>query len=117
MKRNERIEVYFYRTSAGREPVREFLQTLSDEEKKIIGTDIKVVQWRWPTGEPLVKNLGNSVYEIRSTLKNRIARVLFSQIGDKLVLLHSFIKKTQKTDDKDIKMAIKRLKEVLNEKK
>ena len=116
MKRNKRIEVYFYRTSAGNEPVREFLQALSDEEKKIIGTDIKVVQWRWPTGEPLVKNLGNSVYEIRSTLKNRIARVLFSQIGDKLVLLHSFIKKTQKTDDNDIKKAIKRLKEVLNEK-
>ena len=116
MKRSERIEVFFYCTTTGKEPVREFLQALSDEEKKIIGTDIKVVQWRWPTGEPLVKKLSASIYEIRSTLKNRIVRILFSQVSDKLVLLHSFVKKTQKTDEKDIKMAIKRLKEVLNEK-
>lgn len=87
-----------------------------DRRKENIGTDIKVVQWRWPTGEPLVKKLNASIYEIRSNLKNRIARILFSQVSDKLVLLHSFIKKTQKTDEKDIKLAIKRLKEVLNEK-
>ncbi len=116
MKRNDSIAVNFYCTASGREPAREFLQSLSDEEKKIIGTDLKVVQWRWPTGEPLVKNLGNSIYEVRSTLKNRIARILFAQVGNCLVLLHAFIKKTQKTDDKDIKLAIKRLKEVENEK-
>ena len=74
-----------------------------------------VVQWRWPVGEPLVKNLGKSIYEVRSTLKNRIVRILFAQVFDKLVLLHAFIKKTQKTDDKDIKLAIKRLKEIENE--
>ena len=86
------------------------------EEKKIVGTDLMVVQWRWPVGEPLVKNLGKSIYEVRSTLKNRIVRILFAQVFDKLVLLHAFIKKTQKTDDKDIKLAIKRLKEIENEK-
>ena len=53
---------------------------------------------------------------MRSTLKNRIVRILFAQVFDKLVLLHVFIKKTQKTDDKDIKLAIKRLKEIENEK-
>lgn len=116
MKRNERIEIFFYMTGSGKEPVREFFLELSDDEKKIIGTDLKVVQWRWPTGEPLVKNLGHSIFELRSTLKNRIARVLFSQHQDKLILLHAFVKKTQKTDDKDIKLAIKRLKEIQNEK-
>ena len=75
-----------------------------------------VVQWRWPVGEPLVKNLGKSIYEVRSTLKNRIVRIVFAQVFDKLVLLHAFIKKTQKRDDKDIKLAIKRLKEIENEK-
>ncbi|MFI3291398.1 MAG: hypothetical protein R3Y46_05895 [Opitutales bacterium] len=50
MKRAKRIEVNFYCTNSGKEPVREFLQELSDEEKKIIGTDLKVVQWKWPTG-------------------------------------------------------------------
>lgn len=62
-----------------------------------------------------MKNLGKSIYELRTTLKNRIARVLFSQVGDVLVLLHAFIKKTQKTDNKDIDLAIKRLKEIKNE--
>ena len=99
MKRDKSIPIFFYRSGNGKEPVREFLQELSVEEKKIVGTDLMVVQWRWPVGEPLVKN-----------------RILFAQVFDKLVLLHAFIKKTQKTDDKDIKLAIKRLKEIENEK-
>lgn len=116
MKRDKSIPIFFYRSGNGKEPVREFLQELSVEEKKIVGTDLMVLQWRWPVGEPLVKNLGKSIYEVRSTLKNRIVRILFAQVFDKLVLLHAFIKKTQKTDDKDIKLAIKRLKEIENEK-
>lgn len=115
MEREKSIGIFFYRTGAGREPVREFLQSFSDEEKKIIGRDLTVVQWRWPLGPPLVKNLGHSIFEVRVTLANRIARILFSQIEDRLVLLHGFVKKTQKTDKRDIETAIKRLKEILNE--
>ena len=115
MKRATSIDVVFYQTSSGKEPVREFLKDLTVDEKKILASDLKVVQWSWPIGEPLVKNLEKSIYELRSTFKNRIARVLFAQVSDKLVLLHAFIKKTQKTDDKDIKLAIKRLKEFQNE--
>ncbi len=44
MKRESCIEIFFYQTSGGREPVREFLQELPVDEKKIIGTDLKVVQ-------------------------------------------------------------------------
>ncbi len=77
MKRIFPIDVRFYRTANGREPVREFLYGISKDERKIIGADLEVVQWRWPTGEPLVKKITeNSIYELRSTLKNRIARIL-----------------------------------------
>ena len=45
-----RLEVLFYRTHSGSEPVREWLQELSRTEKKTIGEDIKTVQFAWPFG-------------------------------------------------------------------
>lgn len=70
------------------------------------------VQMTWPTGKPLVDNLGDSIYEVRTTLPNRILRVLFAQHGHTLVLLHAFIKKTRACPATDKQLAIKRFKEV-----
>jgi phage-related protein len=66
----------FFQSDRGREPVREWLKELPPEERKIIGEDIKTVQWGWPLGMPLVRSLGDGLFEVRSSLKNRIARVL-----------------------------------------
>jgi phage-related protein len=44
--------------------------------------------------------------------QGRIARVFFVLIGNQMVLLHGFVKKTQKTPDKELKLAIARMKEV-----
>jgi phage-related protein len=50
---------------------------------------------------------------VRSTLtQGRIARVLFCEHEGKMVLLHAFIKKTQKAPASDLELAIKRKKEV-----
>lgn len=55
-------------------------------------------QYRWPVGMPLCLALGDGLWEIRSSLpNNRIARVLFSVHQNRIVALHGFIKKTQKT--------------------
>lgn len=111
MRREKPVEVLFFRTVSQREPVREFLKDLSIAEKKIIGADIRAVQWLWPCGKPLVDSLGDGIYELRSTLPNRICRVLFFQRDDGLVLLHAFIKKTRKCPPDDLGIAEKRMKE------
>jgi phage-related protein len=103
----KRIPAIFYRTEAGGEPVREWLKGLSPEDRKRIGEDIKTVEFGWPVGMPVCKLLGGGIYEVRSSLaQNRIARVLFYvDKSSRMVLLHGFIKKTQKTPREDLELA------------
>lgn len=107
----KRLPTYFYRSSSGREPVREWLQGLDPADRKIIGEDIKDVEFSWPIGMPLVRSLGKELWEVRSNLtSNKIARVIFCVEQGRMVLLHGFIKKTQKTPQRDIDLALKRKK-------
>ena len=106
-----KLRASFYSTSNGREPVREWLKSLGSDERKRIGTDIAYVQFKWPIGKPLIDHLRGSVWEIRSSLNNRIARTLFAVAGGKMVLLHGFIKKLQRTAEAEIELAMKRYKE------
>lgn len=103
------LEIRFYATNTGGEPVREWLKTLSGEERWLIGEDIKAVQYRWPVGMPLVRKLSGKVWEVRTHLPTRIARVLFAVQEGRMVLLHGFIKKTQATPPADIRMAESRI--------
>ncbi len=91
--------------------MREWLKDLSPDDRRIIGEDIKDVEFAWPIGLPLVRSLGRDLWEVRSSLtQGKIARVLF-YVGDgQMVLLHAFIKKTQKTPPQDIDLALKRMK-------
>jgi len=107
------IAVVFFRTEAGNEPVREWLKDLSREDRKTIGTDILTVQYAWPIGKPLVDNLSEGIWEIRSSLGNRIARTLFIVAREEIILLHGFIKKTRKTPKDDLALAKKRKKQYL----
>ena len=61
----------------------------------------------WPIISFLEVSMGDGIYEVRTTLaQNRIARVLFYiDKKSRMVLLHGFIKKTQKTPDEDLKLA------------
>ncbi len=109
----KKLTVYFYRNLAHKEPVREWLLTLNREDCKIIGADIKTVEFGWPIGLPVCKPLGKGLYEVRSNLKDTIARVIFCIEGNMMVLLHGFIKKSQKIPTQEIEIALKRKKEVL----
>jgi phage-related protein len=104
------LKVRFYKTASGREPVREWLKSLPKKVKKTIGDDIKTVQQGWPLGMPLVKHMGGHLLEIRSTLPDGIARVLFVVNDLAMILLHGFIKKTEKTPAKELDTARKRAK-------
>ena len=103
----KRVPAIFYRTEAGGEPVREWLKGLSPEDRKTIGEDIKTVEFGWPIGMPVCKPLGGGIYEVRSSLaQNRIARVLFYiDRRGRMILLHGFMKKTQKTPREDLALA------------
>ena len=107
----KRLPARFYRSDSGREPVREWLKGLEPEDRKVIGEDIKDVEFSWPIGMPLVRSLGRELWEVRSSLLHgRIARVIFCIERECMVLLHGFIKKTQKTPQHDIDLALKRKK-------
>jgi phage-related protein len=110
----KRRPALFYRSDTGREPVREWLRSLDAGDRRIIGEDIKDVEFSWPIGMPLVRSLGRDIWEVRSSLPHgRIARVLFCVEKDCMVLLHGFMKKTQKTQKtprQDVDLALERKK-------
>ena len=104
-----RLQAAFFRTEYGNEPVREWLKLLSREDKRIIGEDIKTVQFGWPLGMPVVRKIGPGLWEVRSRLVDRIARVLFTVETSRMILLHGFIKKSDKTPLDDLNLARRRL--------
>jgi phage-related protein len=111
MKAERPLKVVFFKTETGNEPVREWLKALSKEDCRVIGTDILTVQYAWPVGKPLVDNLGDGIWEVRSQLDNRIARTFFAVVDEEIVLLHGFIKKQQKTPQDELDLAKKRKKQ------
>ena len=112
METSKNIKAAFYKTAAGNEPVREWIKSLSQDEKKSIGEDIKAVEMTWPVGLPLVRKMDTDLWEVRTTLPQKIARMFFTVWGDFMVLLHGFIKKSQKTPVQDIEIAKKRRNEI-----
>ena len=114
MSELKRLPAHFYRSNAGREPVREWLKGLEVEDRKVIGEDIKDVEFSWPIGLPLVRSLGKDLWEVRSSLpRGRIARTIFCIADQRLLLLHGFIKKTQRIPQNEIEIALKRKREGL----
>jgi len=103
-----KLSVRFFRTLEGREPVREWLKSLPKRERKAVGDEIRTVQFGWPIGMPLVRKLDTGLWEVRVGLPNRTARVLFTIVDQQAVLLHGFIKKSQKTPASDLAVARQR---------
>lgn len=112
MRDSKKFPAIFYKTDLGNEPVREWLRSLNKKDRTLIGTDIMTVEFGWPVGMPVCKPLGNGLYEVRTRLDNRIARVVFCITDEQIVLLHGFIKKTQKIPKADKDLALKRKSEM-----
>jgi phage-related protein len=103
------LTVFFFCSETGREPVRDWLREMEKDDRKAIGEDIKLVQFRWPLGIPLVRKIEADLWEVRSRLeKGRISRLFFTVYGDKIILLHGFIKKSPKTPNQELKLALSR---------
>lgn len=107
----KKIQAYFFATESGEEPVRTWLKRLTQDDRRVIGKDIQKIEFGWPIGLPVCQSLGDGLWEVRSDLPGgRIARVVFGFPGGTMVLLHGFIKKTQKTPRQDKELALNRLK-------
>ena len=99
MDHHTKLQVVFFRTDTGNEPVRQWLRDLDKEDKKTIGGDIQMVQYRWPVGKPFVEKIKGyqNLWEVRSKLRRRReARVLFTVKGSKMAILHGLMKKKRK---------------------
>lgn len=110
-----KIELVFYQTGMGNQPVRDWLSGLDAAGRHEIGLDLQRVQYRWPVGMPLVRPMGKGLFEVRTPLQDgTTAKVLFCFHGGELYALHGFIKKTQTTPAFELDIARKRQKEVQN---
>lgn len=106
----KRVPARFFAAASGNEPVREWLLGLPVEDRRAIGYDIKTAEFGWPIGMPICRALRGDLWEIRTALTgNRIARVLFAIESGELLLLHGFLKKTQRTPPEAIRLAEQRL--------
>ena len=110
----EALAAVFYKTANGAVPVLEWLRDMDREDRRQLGLDLLRVQENWPIGMPLCRNLGGGLWEVISSLRDgRIARLLFCLHAGEIFVLHGFIKKTQKTPAPELRLAGKRMKEVL----
>ena len=111
----KQIRIHFYKTSLGKEPVRDWLLGLSIDDKKLIGAEMKTVEFGWPIGMPVVRKIERDLWEVRIHITDGIARVLFTVIDDQMILLHGFVKKSQKMPANELKTTRERLKDLHHE--
>lgn len=113
MARPKKIAARFFETPGGRRPVRDWLLGLTREDRRIVGTDIQKVEFGWPLGMPYCRPLSAGLWEVRSDLPvGRIARAVFCLVEGEMILLHGFMKKTRKTPQADLDVALKRRREI-----
>jgi phage-related protein len=109
----KKLPVRFCRSLNGAEPVRDWLNELPEADRRLVGRDIATIEFGWPVGMPLCRSLSGGLWEVRSNLtQGRIARVIFCTGDGCMILLHGFVKKTQKTPQPDLDLARKRQKEI-----
>jgi len=112
MNDRKRLAARFFQSNAGSQPVRDWLLSLSPEDRKAIGDDIRTAEFGWPIGMPLCRSLKGrkGLWEIRTDLVGgRIARVFFCTHGGSMVLLHGIVKKSQKTPSHELDVAERRM--------
>lgn len=107
--------VQYYLTAKGENPVKDFLESLSKQQKsKIFRIFFTIEQYGLLAILPHTKKLtGTPLWEIRVLGKDNVRIIYVSLIQDSIHVLHGFIKKKQKTPQKEIETALMRYKELL----
>lgn len=99
--------VVFYRESSGRSPVREFFESVGAGVQDSLAASIEILRRRnIQARSPLVRHLDGKLWELRDEVRTNIYRVIyFFYSGRRIVLLHAFQKKTQKTPRRELETA------------
>lgn len=105
--------VGFYLNGRKKSPVKEFI---SKQPVKMAAKIVHLLELLQKFGpfltEPYCKRLTNNLYELRVRGKSAI-RILYTKSSDQFILVHVFVKKTQKTPRKEIDIALDRIKLLL----
>ena len=110
--------IHFYRDRNGKEPVAEYLQELAGKKDKDSRVKLNKIrdylrilsEYGTQAGEPYIKHLDGEIWELRP-LRDRILFVGY--IGGSYVLLHQFMKKTQKMPAREIERAKREYADIL----
>lgn len=109
----KKLPAFFYESPSGNQPVRDWIKGLSGEDRQLVGKAVQKVEFGWPIGMPYCRGLGDGLWEVRTDLTDgKIGRVIFCVLRGRMVLLHGFIKKTQKTPPQDLELALRRMRMV-----
>ena len=109
-------DIVFYRDKKGNEPIKEYIKTLTiknDKNSRIKANKMldyidALAEYGKAAGEPYVKHLDGEIWELRPLR----GRVLFAAWeGNGFILLHHFLKTTQKTPRREIEKAKRNLTE------
>lgn len=104
----------YFRDSSGRYPVKEYIAGLDPKERAKVRYDLDLLkQFGVDLGRPYVRSLGGKLWELRTTGRVQHRTLYFAVAGRRLVLIHAFAKKTQKTPQAEISTAMRRIGEYL----
>lgn len=109
----QKWEIIYYETNQGKSPVLEFTNDLDARvQNKIVEVLEQLEEFGTLLGSPHSKKVtGTPLWELRILGGNNIRIFYVAIINHRFLLLHAFIKKKQKTDKKEIKLATERLKD------
>ncbi len=101
------MEIEFYKNEEGQVPVKEFLDSLDIKmRQKMLRSVMALQDMGIFLRMPLSESLNDGIFELRANVGSNISRVMYFFVaGNKAVLTHGFIKKTQKTPAREIKRA------------
>ena len=103
------LQIYFYKLPSGKEPVREFLKDLPKLDRVKVGALLHQLQLKHFLNMPHAKCLKNKLWELRvAAEKGQIRIFYFCSVREMIFLLHSFIKKSQKTPESEMELAMER---------
>lgn len=108
------VIIEYYKSPSDREPVKDFIDSLSPKDKSRIFRGLSLLEEFWPClGMPHAKNIAGhpGLWELRVDGEKKTFRIFFGQAKSKIGLVHAVVKKSQRLSPKDIRLAAERLKE------
>ena len=114
----DKWKIFLYDLPSGNSPVRDFIESLEEKARSKIYSSLELLkEFGLLVGPPHVKKLvGTELWELRILGQDSIRIFYVAISGKTFLILHCFLKKKQKTDLREIKVATERLKEHRNRK-